>query len=378
MSDRATHLHQSPWAGVFYTTGGGVSLFSEMLGTPGASATVLEATVPYAQQSLTDLLGRKPDQATARTTARQMATVAWRRARQLAPEHSQLLGFGCTASLATNRTKRGRHRAHWAIQTATSSYCFTVEFDRQISRETQETLLVDSIWQSFNRALHRSEQQIDFSAVGIEHFSDMTSHAPANYLPLLEASPYRVCTQDDDGLLLLPGSFNPIHDGHVELLKTAEELTGRSGAFELAVQNADKPPLDFISIEQRLQRIHTHPVWLTNTPRFTDKAQLFPGAVFALGTDTLVRIGQLKFYQGYQPLLQAALQTFHDNKIRFLVFGRRQDNKFVHLDDLDIPDALRALCEGVDEDAFRADISSSELREHTRQAKRERRQQYDA
>ena len=46
MSDRAASLHQSPWQGVFYVTGGGTLLLSELLTTPGASATVLDARVP--------------------------------------------------------------------------------------------------------------------------------------------------------------------------------------------------------------------------------------------------------------------------------------------------------------------------------------------
>ena len=64
MSERALSLHDSPWQGVFYVTGGGMPFVSEILSTPGASATVLEAQVPYANLALTELLGRQPDQAT--------------------------------------------------------------------------------------------------------------------------------------------------------------------------------------------------------------------------------------------------------------------------------------------------------------------------
>ena len=37
MSGRAQRLHDTPWQGVFYLTGGGISLLDEMLGTAGAS-----------------------------------------------------------------------------------------------------------------------------------------------------------------------------------------------------------------------------------------------------------------------------------------------------------------------------------------------------
>jgi hypothetical protein len=47
---------------------------------------------------------------------------------------------------------------------------------------------------------------------------------------------------------------------------------------------------------------------------------------------------------------------------RFLVFGRRLEERFLTLEDVRLPDALRALCEGVPEAVFRADISSTSLR----------------
>ena len=67
--ERARLLHASPWQGVLHITGGGARLLAELLTTPGASATVLEATVPYAESALAELLGRRPDQACAAPTA---------------------------------------------------------------------------------------------------------------------------------------------------------------------------------------------------------------------------------------------------------------------------------------------------------------------
>ena len=54
MSDRATRLHDTPWQGVFYLAGGGTSLIGEMLGTPGASRTVMDVRIPYASAAMTD------------------------------------------------------------------------------------------------------------------------------------------------------------------------------------------------------------------------------------------------------------------------------------------------------------------------------------
>jgi hypothetical protein len=122
MSRRAERLHASPWQGVLYVTGGGTALLSELLTTPGASATVLEARVPYAAAAMAELLGRVPEQACSDATARALAMAAFQRA----PARDRRwaagirpFGLACTASLATNRSKRGAHRAHVALQTET-------------------------------------------------------------------------------------------------------------------------------------------------------------------------------------------------------------------------------------------------------------------
>ncbi len=351
MTERARALHTSPWQGVLYVTGGGAPFLSEVLSTPGASATVLEARVPYANLALTELLGRQPEQATSTTTALQLATTAYQRAHSLG--HGMLFGFGCTAALATNREKKGKHRAHWAFQTPSDTYLFSAEFSAD--REQEEAELLDLLWMTMAHALH--SQPLEKARVSMEHASAREHHSA-----LLERKHFRVCTQEHDGTLILPGSFNPAHEGHHGLLAFAERKTGLTGAFEIAVKNADKPALDYISIEQRLASLTETPVWLTNTPNFSDKARLFEHCTFILGVDTLERIADLRFYGGHWGELERALQVFDEFNTRFLVFGRSIDDRFVTLDDLVLPDLLRERCEGVTEDEYRLDISSTHIR----------------
>ena len=51
---------------------------------------------------------------------------------------------------------------------------------------------------------------------------------------------------------VLPGSFNPLHDGHLLLARVAEEMTGMTVAFEISVTNVDKPPLAAGDVRTRL------------------------------------------------------------------------------------------------------------------------------
>ena len=352
MSPRATELHNSPWLGVFYLTGGGASLLAELLNTPGASGTVLEASVPYANKALSDLLGRAPDQATSAATARQLAMAAYERANALG--EGTLFGFGCTAALATNRVKKGVHRAHWAVQTATDTFTFSATYSGD--RDSEEKLLLEQMWHTLRHCLLTRNEPVDDALLEI--------HARANpqLRPLLATEPYKFCLGQSNGRLLLPGSFNPIHNGHKEMLAVAEAKTGLSGAFELSVKNADKPSLDYLTIEERVAGIEDYPVWLTNTPTFAGKAKLFKDTTFVLGVDTLARIGQLRFYQNHVDLLDQAMATFAEQNTQFLVFGRIIGDSFVTLGELNIPAELLARSTGVDEASYRNDTSSTSIR----------------
>ena len=175
MSERAKLLHDSPWRGVFHLTGG-AGFLSELLGVAGASRTVLEAKVPYAAGSLAELLGGQPEQACSGPTARAMAMAALQRALQLAqsaepstvgdaeapsahpntvnvPGADHIFGFAATASLATDRAKRGPCRAHVAVQTLAQTSHASLALSGE--RAAQEAALVEHCWRTLLRALEQ-------------------------------------------------------------------------------------------------------------------------------------------------------------------------------------------------------------------------------
>ena len=84
--------------------------------------------------------------------------------------------------------------------------------------------------------------------------------------------------------VLLPGSFNPLHVGHREMMAAATAATDQAGAFELSVTNVDKPPLEKSEIERRLSQFGPEDtVALTRAETFQKKAALFLGRTFVQG-----------------------------------------------------------------------------------------------
>ena len=66
---------------------------------------------------------------------------------------------------------------------------------------------------------------------------------------------------------ILSGSFNPLHDGHLELLKVAGKLLGQPVAFELSAANVDKPAIATETIVQRIAQFAGRwPVYVSNAP----------------------------------------------------------------------------------------------------------------
>jgi hypothetical protein len=164
-------------------------------------------------------------------------------------------------------------------------------------------------------------------------------------------------------MLLLPGSFNPLHHGHWALADLAARHLGGVVAFELSIANVDKPDLPDDEVRRRIEQFGGRAaVFVTRAPTFVQKAELFPGRTFVLGADTAARVVQPRYY-GDDAAMERALDAIRDCGCRFFVGGRvDRDGRFVDVGGIQIPVRYRDLFTGVGEAEFRVDVSSTELR----------------
>ena len=274
------------------------------------------------------------------------------------------------------------------------------------------------------------------AAWGASRIIDGQAHVVA-ILPIVAAGPGRTLRMealppDDDvpllprDVLIVPGSFNPPHAGHVGLanaavsalrrLRRGERDEGRGDdsfaavhpcsapslsssasspvptssmssilrsmwdavdghmegqydpavLFEMSVTNADKPPLDPMEVERRVNlfaslSLSLSPsempkdwaVILTNAPMFSQKTEILDGLVendddlpgdggppsrsgngntargrrrrrmsFVIGTDTMVRIIDPKYYGNSREGMVSALLRMKERGVHFIVGGR--------------------------------------------------------
>ncbi len=164
-------------------------------------------------------------------------------------------------------------------------------------------------------------------------------------------------------LALLPGSFNPLHDGHTALATVASRLLRVTVAYELSLANVDKPDLDAIEVSRRLAAFRgVAPVWITRAATFARKAELFPCCAFVVGFDTAIRIVDAKYYGNDEAARDACLRNLIARGCRVLVGGRRIGEDFRIWEGEAITPEFRKLFVTLREEEFRIDRSSTELR----------------
>jgi hypothetical protein len=366
-------LHGSGRKAALAITGGGSGAIGELLRVPGGSRLLIEAQVPYDALALEDLLGFEPAQACSADTATAMARAIRARAARLLPTGAEMVGLGATAALASDRPRKGEHRFHIACANAAAvAHCTGILAKGRRDRAAEEDLVSRALVLWLARACGVAAPSPRSLLDADEHYAETIAAAADPLDRLLAGEVDRVTVRPDGQMMLsapppavlFPGSFNPMHEGHVVLARIAQELRQQPVAFELSVTNVDKPPLAGETVRQRLaQFAWKAPVELTRAPTFLEKSRLFPGTAFVVGADTAERLFGKKYYGDDKGRMHAALDEIARSGSSFLVAVRLDTAGRVRaLTDIPVPQRYAGLFTEIPEHRFRVDTSSSEIR----------------
>ncbi len=375
MSDLETlieAIHSTSRMVVIEFAGAGAQALAWLHGVGGSSRTILEATDRYASASVVDLIGFEPEQFTALNVARAMATGAYIRASQLADPGISVAGVGCTATIATERHKRGDHRCCVAVCDAQSVTTYELTMVKGArSRKEEENLVSRLIVQAVARTSGLIDP-VELPLSGAERVQesvdtvDLLTRLIDGDFDLIVVSPQgeMVPVQKLPDIALLSGAFNPLHQGHLKLAQVAAGILKKEVYFELPLINAGKGSIDPDVARQRVaQFFNIGSVILTRAPLYSQKAAQFPHSVFVVGADKVEQLFQLKFYNNDPAEMRASFDTLQRSGCRFLVAGRLHHSQYLTLPDLELPVNYSALFEPIPMSEFRVDISSTTLRQ---------------
>jgi len=331
---------------VIAITGGGFAPAYWLMSQVNASSSILEINCPYDREATLKYVQVPLTDFASDDAATKMATESFRRCNEYigSDTSKKPFGIGVASALASASWKRGKHRCHVVIMSDSGSTHMMLDLNKGTEEKPYRTRTEEDDMCGhliINAIAH-------FCGVNDESFMSFHDNND-KYMEWYDTDPiYRLVNSSDVNSLLcipnsnttftidinpvlssksviLPGSFNPLHSGHITTLEAGvASLSESQGYFELCVTNVDKPSIPINEIFSRLEQFRgsKFPVLLTKAPLFLDKTKLFPGASYAIGIDLAIRLLDPKYTENNKDFMINAILNMTKQGTLFFVSPR--------------------------------------------------------
>lgn len=371
-------------------TGGGSGIQDILWREPGTSSYLVGASFPYSMSEFDSFIGFKlGDKYCSQKAAVELAMAAYIKAREyciLNPGKDNPIGMGLSCATSTNRERRGSNSVFVVTCNKYGFFTAVIGFPSGVGEYARQTdgdfinqvglaAIATTIGKEYAIKYSYNTEQLsgNFENKLFTHISLQMKEIP----PVLAREqffehPYFDCNGTKDkilagaNLLFMPGSFNPIHDGHRDIAWKTGNLTGQQCVYMVTVDSVHKKPLlvpemlDRVAIS-RLERYGIYQqgdiLFTQNDPLFIDKAKNYPGCGFIIGYDTAARMLDPK----WGPEIIPMLHEFRKYKTKFYVCGRIIDGELKTIKDLNYPSYFNELFIEVPNTG--TDHSSTKIRE---------------
>jgi len=374
--------------------GGGSHSISWLLSVPGASNTMISGNSPYCRHATRSLVNNNgiSDFVTP-AVAKELALASYKQVcdSEFKTQNYNLsrigqekwVGVGVTAALMSKSVKKGPHRCFATVMTDNEVKSWAFELEKGSRSRLEEEFMISEF------VIKILADQFGIDSTGLMQDSllegDRITPLEEPSCPLTE-----VINGDLDSVLVLgdrfirqpklestvtlAGSFNPLHQGHINLLRRSVEKAGlQSGILELTLNNPDKGEIDLETVKKRITAIREAdlPVLVTNKRLFVDKLEAFRSSYCIMGYDTVTRFLDPKYYDNCYNYVIATLGEIKRRNIKIIVAGRKdpKTGEFQVLTNEEVPKGFESLFVILKEDDFREDISSTEIRAKTQGSK---------
>lgn len=339
--------------------GAGAGIQNHLWGVPGASKFLVGACFPYSKEDMTRFLGFEPEKFVSQRTALDMAISAYLSASNGDPAITPI-GLGLTASVASMKEHRGEHRICCAAITRTEAWYAEVVIKKGIGRDAR---IGDG---NFSDVVGL---EVLLKAAGIDPSFPVFDSTPIVRAekeareaffarPFFTRGHKRSAADQARGRTLFPGVFNPPHPGHFFCAgpEVVFQITANPPkAIDTSTRH--KPALSLGDMLDRYLALQDKRdvLFLEDGSTYLEKARLYPGSSFVIGSDVVQRIVDPRWGHEVLPMFEefARLST------RFQV-GLREGDTFSELM-RQVPEGFRSMFTELPQSPY-AGMSSSQLR----------------